>query len=313
MPSKKSTAGRRGAAEATRNLLDLASALCEPGDYVSENAIRKRFGCSPEQSRKLYAMLVNVTSGGDGIVAYEDEDGLVIDRGGAGGRALRLNAAETFALVCALQRLGIPDGHPLRDKLQGALASGGVDKELLSRVLAQAPGGAVAQALAACCSAIAAREDVSCVYRKPGAEAGEKRVVRPVGLAQADGCWYLDCIDVERGGKRTFRLDRMAEARGVARTREARGGGQEASRPVRLTFRDPRYLDLFVWPGLELDEGSSGAADCAISGTIPYFGGTWLARQLAGCGGKVTTDDAELLARVRCYAQDALARLGNAD
>ncbi len=300
MASKKSAQGRRGASEVTRNLLDLTSSLSEPGDYVSEEAIRKRFGCSAEQAAKLYSMLVNVTSSGDGIVAYEDADGLAIDRGGAGGRALRLDATETFALVCALQRLGIPEGHPTREKLQGAVAAGGVDKGFLSRVLAQAPDEGTATALGTCSEAIAARADIACDYRKPGATAGEARVVRPVSLTQTDGTWYLNCVDVERGGKRTFRLDRMSETRCVPRAAGAADEGREGGRMVELTFTDQRFLDLFVWPGLELEGGGE------LRGTIPYFGGMWLPRQIAGCGGAVTTDDPELCSLIHSYVNDLI-------
>ncbi len=307
MANKKITQGRRGASEVTRNLLDLASALSEPGDYVSEEAIRKRFGCSAEQAAKLYSMLVNVTSSGDGIVAYEDVDGLAIDRGGAGGRALRLDATETFALVCALQRLGIPEGHPIRENLQGAVATGGVDKGLLSRVLAHAPDEGTAAALGVCSEAIAARADIACGYRKPGAMAGEERVVRPVSLTQTDGTWYLNCVDVERGGKRTFRLDRMSKARCVPRAADAADEGREGGRMVELAFADPRFLDLFVWPGLELEGGGDEPR-----GAIPYFGGMWLPRQIAGCGGSVTTDDPELLSLIRSYLADLIDLGANA-
>ncbi len=302
MASKKNAQGRRGASEVTRNLLDLTSALSEPGDYVSEEAIRKRFGCSAEQAAKLYSMLVNVTSSGDGIVAYEDDEGLAIDRGGAGGRALRLDATETFALVCALQRLGIPEGHPIREKLQGALAAGGVDKEFLSRVLTQAPDEGTAAALGVCSEAIASRGDIACDYRKPGADTGEARTVRPVSLTQTDGTWYLNCTDVERGGKRTFRLDRMTGARRVPRASGTADEEREGGRMVDLAFVDARFLDLFVWPGLEL-EGTGGDP---LRGTIPFFGGMWLPRQIAGCGGAVTTTDPELLSLIRSYLTDLI-------
>ena len=268
MPTNK---GRRGAGDVTRSLLELASSLSEPGDYVSVNAIERRLGCGRKQAQKLFSLLENVASDPEGLCAYEDIDGIAIGAGSHGARALRLDASETFALLCALRRLGVAEDNPLRQKLQGALAAGGVDEALLDRVLSHAPGAAAAGNLAACSAAIASLDDLEFSYLKDAASAPERRHVRPRKLTEQEGLWYLECTDLERGGQRTFRIDRMSQveaARRDACKEPLSADDGRGSRTVEVEFSDLGLLDLFVWPGLELTQRDDDLG--RARGTIPY-------------------------------------------
>lgn len=53
--------------------------------------------------------------------------------------------------------------------------------------------------------------EIRIVYRAPGREPGPRRV-GPLVLAHAEGEWYLVARDLEQGGHRAFRLDRVLEA-----------------------------------------------------------------------------------------------------
>lgn len=304
MPTNK---GRRGAGDVTRSLLELASSLSEPGDYVSVEAIERRLGCGHEQAQKLFLLLENVASDPEGLCAYEDIDGIAIGAGGHGARALRLDASETFALLCALRRLGVAEDNPLRQKLQGALAEGGVDEALLDRVLSHAPDAVAAGNLAACSSAIASLDDLEFLYLKGAESTPERRHVRPQKLTEKEGLWYLECTDLERGGQRTFRIDRMSQveaARRDTRKEPLRADNGHGPRTVEVEFSDLGLIDLFVWPGLELAQRDDDLG--RASGTIPYYGGDWLVRQLAGCGAGAHTTDPELCAAVVAYARAQL-------
>lgn len=302
MANKKNT-GRRGATEVTRNLLNLASSLSDPGDYVSEAAIEKRLGCSPAQASKLYALLGDVAGDPSGILAYEDEDGLAVGTRGARGRALRLDADETLALLSALQRLGIPADHPMRAKLQGVLAGSGVDQTLIDRMLTLAPSTGDAATLSTCSASIAALRDLIFEYHKAD-QAPELRRVRPERLSQEDGAWYLHGLDLNKGAARIFRLDRMSGVESMAREDAGCAGGTVATdvRRVELVFLERRFLDLFQWPGLEVTSDGE-----EVVGSLPYYGGIWLPRQIAGCGGKVVARDPEVAELVRMYAADQLS------
>lgn len=304
MPMNK---GRRGAGDVTRSLLELASSLSEPGDYVSVEAIERRLGCGHEQAQKLFLLLENVASDPEGLCAYEDIDGIAIGAGGHGARALRLDASETFALLCALRRLGVAEDNPLRQKLQGALAEGGVDEALLDRVLSHAPDAVAAGNLAACSSAIASLDDLEFLYLKDATSTPERRRVRPQKLTEQEGLWYLECTDLERGGQRTFRIDRMSQveaARRDTRKEPLRADDGHGPRTVEVEFSDLGLLDLFVWPGLELAQRDDNLG--RARGTIPYYGGDWLVRQLAGCGAGAHTTDPELCAAIVAYARAQL-------
>lgn len=304
MPTNK---GRRGAGDVTRSLLELASSLSEPGDYVSVEAIEHRLGCGHEQAQKLFLLLENVASDPEGLCAYEDIDGIAIGAGGHGARALRLDASETFALLCALRRLGVAEDNPLRQKLQGALAAGGVDEALLDRVLSHAPDAAAAGNLAACSSAIASLDDLEFLYLKGAESTPERRRVRPQKLTEQEGLWYLECTDLERGGQRTFRIDRMSQveaARRDTRKEPLRADNGHGPRTVEVEFSDLGLLDLFVWPGLELTQRDNNLG--RARGTIPYYGGDWLVRQLAGCGAGAHTTDPKLCAAIVAYARAQL-------
>ena len=304
MPTNK---GRRGAGDVTRSLLELASSLSEPGDYVSVEAIERRLGCGREQAQKLFSLLENVASDPEGLCAYEDVDGIAIGAGSHGARALRLDASETFALLCALRRLGVAEDNPLRQKLQGALAAGGVDEALLDRVLSHAPGAAAAGNLAACSAAIASLDDLEFSYLKDAVSAPEHRHVRPRKLTEQEGLWYLECTDLERGGQRTFRIDRMSQVEAARRNaceEPLRADDGHGHRSVEIEFSDLGLLDLFVWPGLELAQRDDDLG--RARGTIPYYGGDWLVRQLAGCGAGARTTDPELCGAIVAYAQEQL-------
>lgn len=304
MPTNK---GRRGAGDVTRSLLELASSLSEPGDYVSEEAIERRLGCGHDQAQKLFLLLENVASDPEGLCAYEDIDGIAIGAGGHGARALRLDASETFALLCALRRLGVAEDNPLRQKLQGALAAGGVDEALLDRVLSHAPGAVAAGNLAACSAAIASLDDLEFSYLKDATSTPERRRVRPQKLTEQEGLWYLECTDLERGGQRTFRIDRMSQVKATRRgacEQPPRADDGHGPRTVEVEFSDLGLLDLFVWPGLELAQRDENLG--RARGTIPYYGGDWLVRQLAGCGAGAHTSDPELCAAIVSYARAQL-------
>lgn len=305
MASKKKRAGRPGSDEVIRNLLSLAASLSECGDFVSEEAIEKRVGCSPKQAAKLYGLLRHLSARPDGIATYEDEDGLVLISGGGRGRALRLDAKETIALVSALKFLGIEEEHPLRAKLQGSLADGTVNQALIKSMLAASPAAEDAETLETCSGAIAALRDLRFMYRKPGTPS-ELRIVRPERISQADGAWHLHGIDLNKQAERVFRLDRIGEVIAVARTEDAIEGRRDTEpRKVEVVFHDTRFLSLFQWPGLEVDEDAAGEGE--VSGTLPYFGGMWLPRQLAACGGTVEVGDDEVAGLMRSYAQGLLS------
>ena len=91
------------------------------------------------------------------------------------------------------------------------------------------------EAFDALARAAARREQLEIMYRKPGAAAGEVRVIDPYQLANINGEWFLFAFDHLRKDLRTFAPTRIQTVR---RT------GQTFSRPKRFSI-DHRLRDSF--------------------------------------------------------------------
>ena len=125
------------------------------------------------------------------------------------------------------------------------------------------------------------------------------------------GLWYLDAFDLVRRGERTFRCDRMTKLGTSAVTEGGtqgdgprRDGGITGTREVELTFTDPRLLEFFRWPALEVMAEGGGRTRARI----PFYGGMWLIRRLAACGDGVIVDDEDLRRKVSDYATGLLGK-----
>ena len=291
----RTNAGRRGALEEARELVALVSSLSEAGDALSVEAVSARLGVSGERAEKLVGLVATACSAdGTGLPLVNEGDGrltLLLDTG-LRGRRLRLDRAETAALLAALDRVGVPARDPLRERLEGSLAGSAPSEELVRRMLGE-PGRPAPEALPACAGALLAQRGLRFCYKKPGGGAREGRRVLPERLRCEGDLWYLDAYDIDRRGARTFRLDRMDELEElpVRTDRPAKALGDEPRRTVRLRFSDPRYLDLLPWHDLSVVLREEGGA---VVAETPYFGGMWLPRMVAACAGTVICDDPEV-------------------
>ena len=81
-----------------------------------------------------------------------------------------------------------------------------------------------------------------------------------------------------------------------------------AGRTVAITFTDSTYLDLLPWHDLKILTRDDGEAP--IVAETPYYGGMWLPRMIAACAGTAHTNDAEVTALVRAYAEQTLGGRG---
>lgn len=309
MPRSRTGAGRHGALDESRELVALVSSLSEAGDALSVEAVSARLGVSVERARKLLSLVMSSSVGDDAglplVEDGEDEVSLLRDEG-MRGRAVRLTRTEALALAAALDRIGVGRDDPAREAVEAALFSSPVDERQVERLLGAgtAPSG---EELAACATAIYERRALTFRYRGAADGAEARRTVLPRGLRSEEDSWYLDAWDLDRRGERTFRLDRMSDVK-VEDASAPAGvdgrGGAETAREVRVTFRDERFLSLLPWHGLVVEGRDE---DGSVRTRTAYYGGEWLVRMLAACGGTAVTDDAELASRVRDYARTRLA------
>lgn len=309
MSPRAGRAGRPGSLDEARELVALAASLSEEGDSLSVDAVAERLGVSHERAEKLVGLVLSSTLvGGAGLPLAEDGECLtLVGAVGAHGRRLRLTRDESLALAAALERLGVPGDDPLRGALEGSLSTPPVDERLVRLLMAGESGtGGLAATLAACGRALAGRRELSFDYRKPDDAEPARRRVAPLGLRGDDGAWLLDAYDLDRGGERTFRVDRMADTRiGASLPHDRPPRAEGSAHMVRLTFGDERYLDLLAWHDLRV---TTGPGTVPVEAETPYYGGSWLPRMVAACGGTVRCDDAEVMGRAEAYAREQLSR-----
>ena len=309
MRGRERGAGRPGALDEARELVTLVSSLSEAGDSLDALGVAQRLGTSVERAQKLLALVLSATAGDEVGRPLVEEGGslTLVGAGGLRGRRLRLGPDETLAVAAALERLGVPEEDPLRACIEDSLSVEPLDESLVRRLMAGSEGTSeLARALRAVGSALAEERSLSFLYQKPATEP-EPRRVAPARLRCEDGTWYLDGFDLDRRGERTFRMDRMSDVlvEGRVSSGEDASRGEKTCRVVRLTFEDASILDLLDWHDLRVV--SEPGAEPVVAET-PYYGGMWLPRIVAACGGTARCDDPEVTALAREYARRQLAQ-----
>lgn len=197
----------------TRILAMLPWVIANPGASVDE--VCSRFDYTRRQLvEDLDLIFVCGLPGygpGDLMVAYVDEDEVVVDMADYFDRPLRLRPEEALGLVAAALTLEIAgDGStPLRsavEKLLGVLVgdesqvvavSVNTDEEML-RLLREA---------------VDAEAVLELTYTSIGKDETTVREVEPWQVVASRGQWYLDAWCTRSGGERRFRVDRIRAAR----------------------------------------------------------------------------------------------------
>lgn len=301
-------AGRTGGVDAAREIVSVIGALSSRGDEVNPEAIASRMSKTPEEASKFMDMLLYLGTGEDGLKlcpeSDDDDTSYFVDL--AAGRPLRLTKAETLAVQAALAWMGTPEDDPLAATVNKALGAPDFDGETVHRMLAPAGTAKVDAIRSACAHAIASKLDLRFVYRKTGSTADEVRQVKDGRLQQDDGSWYLVGQDISRRAERRFKLERMSSVEAVESAKEDVEVVSVTSEPrqVTLTFDSRHWLELLPWHDLEV----TPHADGTLTAKTPWYGGTWLPRMIAACGGHVVCDDPEVSAYARGLAAAELRR-----
>jgi len=300
-------AGRTGSVTVTRQLVALATSLTREGEVITTDNIATTLGVSYDDARHLIA-LVSMGSGESidylpVILGDEDEDVALMEGAQMSARRVRLTRSETIALTAALSELGVDEDDPLFATLKSCYASPSFSLEQIARSLEEPSSTSDGAALRICSQAITENEGLTFSYHPVTGGDPSNRTVVPQRMRRSDDCWYLDAFDLARNADRTFRLDRMSDLHAIdIDLPKAPANGKENEQPIVVRFLDSRYLDLFLWDGLQL----LSQDDDGVTVMIPYYGGTWLIRHLAACGNGIRLGDAQMAQWVQQYAQQQL-------
>ncbi|MGE5408146.1 MAG: helix-turn-helix transcriptional regulator [Syntrophothermus sp.] len=310
-PRRTRSNGRGEAAirpERFARLVTLAGLLIEAakrGERLQVADLRRRLELTVDELREDVELLNVVNFGGGTYVLYAEfvGDEIEVDSEPYGdnfARPARLLPLEAKALVAAIDLFGdhLPqsDLQSAREKIVRALghdpseegleiaASGGGDAEVARRVN----------------DAIASSRVLELSYYKENEDQFTDRRVEPYRLENGREGWYVECYDLNKGGVRHFKLDRIKEARVSEESFEPRPEVEElAGVEGWMTHGEvPTAQVARVWVSPErarwLREERTVVeelADGAVVVELPYAGKPWLVREiLRGAGDLVVLE-----------------------
>jgi predicted DNA-binding transcriptional regulator YafY len=308
---------RATAAQRARRLLALLGQL-QPGARVEIDALARQLGTSPAELAEDLETLSMCGVGEfmpDELVPIMVEDGYVETFGAlpAVSGSIRLSGAEAAALAAALQTVGVSASDPLAAKLAEAASPEFDPAELEHQIRYAVDEGrrSVFQLLA---RALDEGIVIELSYAGAGQAEGTVRVVEPMALFAERGAWYLTGWCRQRGGWRTFRVDRIREVKltGEHVTRDPDGApvsaavwaaaGQIPLATLRFAAGE-RFSDR-DWPGAQV---VSTEADGVRTVTVPFAGTEWIARRVAARMGRVELiEPADARAAVAAICREAL-------
>lgn len=278
---------RTPAALRARRLLAILH-LLERDTELPLSAIAETIGATPEETATDLELLsccgVGVLEDRLVPLYIEDDEATVVVFGDlpALDRAVRLSGTEAQALAAALQAAGYPVDDPMTLKLLTA-ASPEVEAEEIGRVVraAASPAGDTLRTVSL---ALENRNPLTIVYHGVGRDEGTERVIEPLVLLNDRGSWYLEAFCRTAGSLRTFRVDRIREARIVEERAEERelspvGAAFTAQGlPLaRIRLAPGEEVSDREWPGVRIVEHAS---DASLVVEVPYSGTGWISRQV---------------------------------
>ncbi len=293
--------------------------LLEPDTELGIDTIAESLGARPEEvaaDLELLAMCGISQEAGDQVPIYL-EDGVVVVYNPlpALDRAIRLSGAEAQALVAALQTAGIDPGNELIAKLLAATAARDVSAEQISHIVRASVGPETGTTLGVLALALEQHRVVALSYQSSGTSDVTARDCEPMELVNDKGVWYLEAFCRRAGALRTFRVDRIREARiedevFAPRALDLTGAAIVTDGlPVATVRLAPgEEFSARDWPGAHMtavdDDGSVVVA-------VPYAGTGWIARQvLARLGGAQVLEPAEVRNAVADLARCEIEALG---
>ena len=310
-PRRNRSNGRGEAAirpERFARLVTLAGLLIESakrGERLEVADLRRRLELTDEELQEDIDLLNVVNFGGGTYVLYAEIQGGEIEvdsepYGDNFARPARLLPLEAKALVAAIDLFGdhLPQGglQSARAKIIEAL---GHDPSEEGLEIAAGTGGdsEVARVVN---DAIAASRVLDLQYYKENEDQFTKRSVEPYRLENGKEGWYVECYDLNKGGVRHFKLDRIKEATLSKDTFEPRPEVEElAGVEGWMTHGEvPTAHVARVWVSPErarwLREERTVVeelADGAVVVELPYAGTSWLVREiLRGAGDLVVLE-----------------------
>ncbi|KAF0209494.1 MAG: WYL domain-containing protein [Actinomycetota bacterium] len=250
-------------------------------------------------------------------LAIDGDSVIVLSAPPALDRPVRLSPREARALVTALEAAGHAHDDPLVTKLLEAAAAEIDPAELAATIRTGTASVPLAGIYAVLAEAIETNTKVRIGYFSAGSGTHSERIIRPHGLMNERGAWYVSGHCENADELRTFRLDRIREATSTDDHFEPPAWVSTSvapateDLPVAVLRLAPgsRHTEERDWPGATFNVKPNGA----VFAEIPYSSATWVARRVAaGLGTIDAIETPGVRAAVREIALSGLAAIADA-
>src|SRR5213078_478638 len=296
-----------------QSLLAYLLAACgeERDAVIPAHELVERFSI-PEEELEEHLQLLNLVNFGGGcytVYAELDGDTVRVDKelyGDTFRLPPRLTPLEARAIRLALEFVGpmiAADAHTPLDRVRRKL-----EETFGQFELAQTPSPHVGEAeedlIATFAQAIRERRLVEIEYQKAGEQTWSKRTVEPYALERELPNWRVHTWDRTRDAERSFRLDRMRNAKLADEVFEPRDGFE----PSR--FRDARTARvLYTKPVARwaLERGARPLKDGTALADMPVGSAEWLVGEILSYRGEAIVLGPEDLRRRIAERAKALA------
>jgi proteasome accessory factor C len=287
----------------------------DPRGEIPASDLVERFSIPEDQLEEHLSLLNLVNFGGGCYTVYAElrDDTVYVDKelyGDTFRAAPRLTPLEARAIRLALEFVGpmvAAGAHTPLGRVRAKL------EETFGRFeLAQTPEpheDTAAESLVATLSeAIRSRRLVELDYLKEEGAEPESHVVEPYNLERKLPFWYVHTWDRTRDGERSFRLDRMRDARQLDEEFEPRPGfepsGLRHARTVRVWYSP----EIARW---QIERGARPLVDGAAIAELSVGSPEWLVGEIFSHRGEaVVLEPPDLRKRVAARAAELAKDLG---
>ena len=258
-------------------------------DGVTIQSAAQHFGITPEQCEKdlwllvvcglpghMPDQLVDIQFWDDGRIHVIDPQTL--------DRPLQLSGDEVMSMLVALRLLAqVPCTHD-RDTLYGLIHRLERSLEDSAAATVLIDSGVSASALVTIDAALKDSRLIELVYASGTDDSVSRRIVRPLGIAVADGFTYLEAFCHQAEAIRTFRLDRVMSAQlgeevvGEVVSAESVQDVPTIAR-VEIDQHAQWVLDMYPFTGVSKDDQG------AFQGDLVFRDLDWLVRIVLSLGG----------------------------
>jgi predicted DNA-binding transcriptional regulator YafY len=281
---------------------------------ISADDIVERFRIPAEEVEDHLALLNLVNFGGGCYTVYAElADGLVhVDKelyGETVRAAPRLTPLEARAIRLALEYVGpmiAAEAHTPLVRVRKKLEETFGQFELV-----QTPephvDGQEENFVSTFSTAIRSRRLVEVEYQKEGEEGSSTRIVEPYSLERELPNWRVHTWDRTRDGERSFRLDRMREAKLLDETFERREGFEPSRLRDARTARVLYTKEVARWA---VERGARGLADGTAVAELPVGSPEWLESEVFSFRGHaIVLEPDDLRRHIRDRAKELATEL----